>query len=88
MTNNKEINECFYRRIFDGFCAEYEFTSFEEKEKILEELVKNNVSLKLLAVKMIDFCNNKANKNIKMSHVVFGLADLLEEFVRRKINDN
>ncbi len=83
--NNEEVNECFYRVIFDGLCAEYDFTSFEKKEQILEELIKNKIPLKVLAIKMLEFCNNEANKDIKMIHIVFGLADLLEEFVKRGV---
>ena len=81
--NNEEISECFYRIIFDGLSQEFKTTSFEEKEKILKELVENKVSLKILALKMLDYCNNKANKDIKMSHIVFGVLDLLEEFIKK-----
>jgi hypothetical protein len=82
--NNEEISECFYRAIFDGLCAEYKSTPLEEKEKILEELIKNKIPLKVLALKMLDYCNNEANKDIKMVDIVFGLADLLEEIIKRK----
>jgi hypothetical protein len=81
--NNKKIDECFYRAIFDGLSAEYKSMSFEKKEKILKELVKNKIPLKVLAIKMLEICNNEENKDIKMVDIVFGLADLLEEFVKR-----
>jgi len=86
--NNEEIGECFYRVIFDGLCSEYKTTSLEKKEKILQELIENKISLKILALEMLDFCNNEAYKDIKMSHIVFGLADLLEEIIKKyKTND-
>jgi len=81
--NNEEISECFYRVIFDGLSQEFKTASFEEKEKILKELVENKIPLKILALKMLDYCNNEANKDIKMSHIVFGVLDLLEEFIKK-----
>jgi hypothetical protein len=52
---------------------------------ILVRDLKNKIPLKVLALKMLDYCNNEANKEIKMSHIVFGLSDLLEEFVKRGV---
>jgi len=79
--NNEEISECFYRTIFDGLSHEFQSTPLEKKKEILEELVKNKYPLKILALKMYEACE-QANKDIKFSHIVFGLADLLEEIVR------
>ena len=79
--NNEEIPECFYRVIFDGLSYEYKSTPLKKKKEILEGLVKNNYPLKILALKMYEACE-QANKDIKFSHIVFGLADLLEEIVR------
>ena len=62
--------------IFDGLSSEYKSMHLEEKEKILKELVENKMPLKILAFKMYDACE-EANKDIKFSHIVWGLADLL-----------
>ena len=79
--NNEEIPECFYRVIFDGLSHEYQSTPLEKKKEILENLVKNEYPLKILAIKMFEACQ-EANKDIKFIHIVFGLADLLEEIMK------
>jgi len=84
--NNEEIGECFYRVIFDGLSSEYKSMPLEKKEKILKELVENKITLKFLAFKMYEACE-EANKDIKFSHIVFGLADLLEEIVKKHLMD-
>ena len=84
--NNEEYPECFFRNIFDGLCAEYQSTSFEKKKEILNMLVENKYPLKIVVLKMYEACQ-EANKDIKFTHIVFGLADLLEEYVK-KCNKN
>jgi len=84
--NNEEIGEYFYRVIFDGLSSEYKSMPLEKKEKILKELVENKIPLKILAFKMYKACE-EANKDIKFSHIVWRLADLLEEIVKKHLMD-
>jgi hypothetical protein len=82
--DNKEFGECFFRVIFDGLSSEYQSTPIEEKIKLIQKMVDNGLSLKIVALKMLDFCNNKANKNIRLIDIIFGLSDLIEGILKSK----
>jgi len=82
--NNEEFSECLFRVIFDGLSSEYQSTPIEEKIKLLQRMVDNGLSLKIVALKMLEFCNNNANKNIKLIDIVFGLSDLIEGILKSK----
>jgi hypothetical protein len=84
--DNEEFSECFFRVLFDGLSSEYQSTPIEEKIKLLQKMVDNGLSLKIVALKMHDFCNNKAKKDIRLIDIIFGLSDLIEGILKSKVS--